>query len=117
MSMENQGRREQLDTGDGMLVDAVGALVVRFDPSDEVGLILDLEGRLNKLEVRDAHRYILSAGMAAELIAELVVAGQQAASVGSALGITGASDFAAELDAAIAAEQKRRGLERPDGGG
>lgn len=115
--MSAESHRERLDTGDGMLVDAVGALVVRFDPSGEVGLVLDLEGRLNKLEVRDAHRYLLSAGMAAELIAELVVAGQQAASVGSALGMTGASDFAAELETAIAAEQKRRGLERPDGGG
>lgn len=98
-----------LDTGDAVLLDATGAQVVRFDPSGEVGIVLDLEGRLNRLQVRDVHRYILSAGMAAELIADLVVAGQEAASAGSALGITGTT-FAAELEAAIAAEQARRGL-------
>ena len=100
-----------MDVGDAVLVDSVGALVVRFDPSDEVGIVLDVEGKLNKLQVRDAHRYALSAGMAAELIAELIVAGQQAAAEGSALGITG-RDFAAELEAAVANEQKRRGLTR-----
>jgi pheromone shutdown protein TraB len=115
--MSVEPRREPLDTGDGVLVDAVGALVVRFDPSDQVGIVLDLEGRLNKLQIRDAHRYLLSAGMAAELIAELIVAGHQAARAGSRLGITGGADFAAELEAAIANEQQRRGLTSPGSGG
>jgi hypothetical protein len=104
-------KRERLDTGDAMLLDAVGAQVVRFDPSGEVGLILDLEGRLNKLAVRDAHRYLLTAGHAAELIAEIVVAGQQAAASGSSMGIDG-THFAAELESAIANEQARRGLSK-----
>lgn len=99
---------EQLDTGDVVLLDAVGAQVMRFEPRGEVGLILDLEGRLNKLGVRDVHRYALSAGLAAELVAELVTAGRRAADAGSALGITGRS-FQAELVAAIEAEQRRRG--------
>lgn len=107
--------RERLDVGDMVLLDAVGAKVIKFEPSDEVGLILDLEGKLNKLDVRDVHRYAMPAGLAAELIAELVVAGQEAGARGSAMAVTGGHSFQAELDAAIAAEQRRRGL--TDGSG
>jgi hypothetical protein len=106
------GERVPLDTGDAILLDAVGARAVNMEPSSEVGIILDLEGKLNKLEIRDVHRYVLTAGMAAELIAELVVSAQEAASHGSALALTGGRKFAAELDAAISAEQRRRGLTR-----
>jgi uncharacterized protein YhdP len=106
-----QGPRQQLDTGAAMLVDACGAQVIRTEPSGEVAVMLDLEGKLNKLDVRDAHRYLMSAGMAAELIAELVVSAQHAAAEGSSLGITGAT-FGKELGAAIAKEQERRGLTR-----
>lgn len=97
-----------LDTGDAVLLDASGAQVVRMEPSGEVGIILDLEGKLNKLDIRDVHRYVMSAGMAAELVAELVVAGQEAAARGSA--IAGGRGFLAEFEAAIAREQARRGL-------
>lgn len=103
----------RLDVGDVVLLDAVGAQCIRMHPSGEVGLILDLEGKLNKLNVRDVHRYVMPAGMAAELIAEIVVAAQDAAANGSGLGITGGRDFAAELEAAIAFEQRRRGMEPP----
>lgn len=101
-----------LDVGDVVLLDSVGARCIALHPSNEVGVILDLEGRLNKLAVRDVHRYVLSAGTAAELIAELVVAAHEAGARGSAMGITGGTSFQAELDAAIAAEQRRRGLTR-----
>lgn len=107
------GERVRLDTGDAMLLDAIGAQVARLhatDGSDDVGIVLDLEGKLNKLQVRDAHRYLLTAGQAAELIAELVVSAQQAVVDGSPLEITRGQSFAAELDAAIAREQTRRGL-------
>jgi hypothetical protein len=109
--------RVALDVGDVVLLDSVGARCIEIEPSGEVGVILDLEGRLNKLQVRDVHRYILSAGSAAELIAELVVAAQEAATRGSSMGITGGPTFQAELDAAIATEQKRRGLYRGANGG
>lgn len=109
--MSEPQRTIPLDTGDPVLLDSVGARAGRMEPSGQVGLILDLEGKLNKLDVRDAHRYVMSAGMAAELIAELVVAAQVAAANGSALGITG-RNFSAELEAAIAQEQQRRGLTR-----
>jgi hypothetical protein len=108
--MPDESNRVPMDVGDAVLCDAVGAQAVRFEAMDEVGLILDLEGRLNKLQVRVAHRYALRAGQAAELIAELVVASQVAAGKGSELAITGGQDFLAELDAAIANEQRRRGL-------
>jgi hypothetical protein len=88
--------RTELDTGDAVLLDAIGATAVRFDPSSEVGLVLDLEGRLNKLAIRDVHRYILSAGMAAELVARLVVAAQMAEPGGH---------FREEFEASVAREQ------------
>lgn len=97
------------DTGDAILLDAIGAEVVRLEPADQVGVMLDLEGKLNKLQVRDAHRYLLSAGQAAELVARLVVAAQHANSAGAG------SDFAREFAEAIAREQtKLRGLDRDD---
>lgn len=106
-----------LDVGDVVLLDAVGAQCVELHPSNQVGLILDLEGKLNKLDVRDVHRYAFSAGMAAELIADLIVAAQEAATRGSAMALAGGEDFQAELEAAIAAEQTRRGLVKGDDGG
>lgn len=99
-----------LDVGDVILLDAVGAQVVRMEPSGEVGIIVDLEGKLNKLDIRDVHRYAMPAGMAAELIAEIVVAAQVAAASGSALGFVDALTFSQALEAAIGAEQARRGL-------
>lgn len=101
--------RVRLDVGDVVLLDAVGAKCIALHPGHEVGVLLDLEGRLNKLEVRDVHRYALTAGIAAELIAELVVAAQEAGERGSPMELTGGQDFLAELENAIAAEQQRRG--------
>jgi hypothetical protein len=98
----------QLDTGDAMLLDALGAQAVALrlgDGEPEIGICLDLEGRLNKLQIRDAHRYLLAPGQAAELIAELVVAAQAAAAQSPA-----GRAFAVELEAAIAREQAARGF-------
>jgi hypothetical protein len=105
-------RQQRAGVGDVMILDAIGSLVIKTEPDGDVMLMLDLEGRLNKLQVRDVHRYVMTAGQAAELLAELVVAGQQAAHGGSPLGITEGKEFAAELEAAIAAEQQRRGLSK-----
>jgi hypothetical protein len=99
---------EPLGVGDAVLVDGCGARVARFSPSDQVGLVLDLQGRLNGLAIRDTHRYLLTAGQAAELIAELIVAGNEAAVRGSDIRL--GSTFADELEAAVALEQERRGL-------
>lgn len=103
-----------LAVGDAILVDAIGAQCVQLHPGNQVGIILDIEGRLNKLQIRDVHRYALSAGMAAELVAEIIVSAHQAAANGSALGITGGHEFGVELEAAIANEQRRRGLTKDD---
>lgn len=102
---------EFLDVGDVVLLDAVGARCVTLsaaDTDDVVGVVLDLEGRLNKLEVRDVHRYVMSAGMAAELIAEVVIAAHSAGMHGSAMELSHGESFRAELEAALLAEQKRR---------
>lgn len=103
-------KRVPMDIGDSIAVDSTGALVVKFEPSDQIGIVLDLEGKLNKLDIHVAHRYALTAGIAAELVADLIVAGQHAAAVGSACEITGGRDFLAEFEAALAHEQLRRGL-------
>jgi len=95
-----------LDTGDAVLLDAIGAMVARLEPAGQVGIILDLEGKLNKLQVRDVHRYILSAGQAAEMVARLVDAAQHANSIDAG------SNFAEEFAAAVAREQELRGLHR-----
>jgi hypothetical protein len=102
--------RIRMEVGDAVLVDGIGSQVVEFEPSGEVGIVLDLEGKLNKLQIRDAHRYALSAGMAAELIADLIVSAEHAVQEGSDLGITKGRSFGEELAAAIALEQQRRGL-------
>lgn len=95
----------RVDVGDTMLLDAINARCVRMYPSEEIGIILDLEGQLNKLEIRDAHRYALSTNHAAELIVALVVA----ANVGAAHD-SDARDFTIRLIDAIHAETLRRGL-------
>lgn len=60
-------------TGDAILLTGVGSFVIRTKPANELALALDLEGKLNKLDIVDAHRFLMSAGQAAELVAEIVV--------------------------------------------
>jgi hypothetical protein len=85
-----------------VIVDSVGAVAMLLAPRQELALYLELAGRLNKRRDRDEGAYLFSIGQAAELVADVVVAAQ-------ASGDTG---FARELEAAIAREQARRGLER-----
>lgn len=98
---------ERVETGtDVLLMDAVGAKAVRLERDGQdvgIGLVLDLEGRLNKTPERAHRRAMLSAGQAAELIAALVVAAQVAQ---RELGDDGVL-FSAELEAAVAREQAR----------
>lgn len=98
-----------LDTGDAIILTGLGSRVIRLEPTAEIGLLLDLEGRLNKLDIVDAHRYIMTAGQAAELIADVIVSGQAAASEGSDVG--GGGSFLAELDRSLKKRQQDEGLE------
>lgn len=90
-----------LGAGDAILLDALGARAIRVSPSNEVGLMLDLEGRLSKTKDRYFGRYLLSAGQAAELVASLVAAVQRTTQE-SPEGV----DFAVEFERALAREQE-----------
>jgi hypothetical protein len=93
--------RINLGAGDAILLDSLGARAIRVTPSDEIGLMLDLGGRLNKRPDRDVARYLLSPGQAAELVGSLVAASQRAAQE-SPEGV----DFAVEFERALAREQE-----------
>lgn len=82
-----------------VILDQLGAVAMRTQPRGELGIYLELGGRFNKREDRDERGYILAVGQTAELMAELVVAGQ-----------AGGPVFSRELEAAIARKQRERGL-------
>lgn len=90
-----------LGAGDAILLEALGARAIRVTPSNEIGLMLDLEGRLNRREDRYFSRYLLSPGQAAELVASLVAAVQRTTQE-SPEGV----DFAVEFEHALAREQE-----------
>jgi hypothetical protein len=108
--MPNHGPGQHLDPGhqrlnrDAVLLDELGASAVAIDGQEETpALVVDLGGRLNKTDARVTHRYLMPVGMAAELVANVVVAAQ----------IAGGA-FADDLERAIAAEQARiAGADRP----
>jgi hypothetical protein len=85
-----------------VLLDGLGAVAMHVQPGNELAVYLELTGRLNKRRERDEAAYLMRPGQAAELIADLVVAGQ-----------AGGPVIAQELEGAIAREQARRGMERP----
>ena len=90
-----------LGAGDAILLEALGARAIRVTPSDEIGLMVDLEGRLNRREDRHFGRYLLSPGQAAELVASLVAAVQRTTQESpEGLG------FAVEFERALAREQE-----------
>lgn len=93
--------RVNLGEGEAILLDALGARAIRATPTGQVGLMLDLEGRLNKRPERDVARYLLTAGQAAELVASLIAASQRAAKETPA-GV----DFTVEFERALAREQE-----------
>jgi hypothetical protein len=93
--------RINLGAGDAILLDSLGARAIRLTPSNRVGVMVDLEGRLNKREDRHFGRYLLSPGQAAELVASLVAAVQRATQESSE-----GMDFAVEFERALAREQE-----------
>jgi hypothetical protein len=103
---EGDGQRVQMDVGDPVLMDSVGARVILTEPAGDVALLLDLEGKLNKLQERVAHRFLMPVGMAAELIAELLVTAQHAAVEEHER----VQPFLAELEDRIVEGQRQRGM-------
>jgi hypothetical protein len=81
---------------DVVLVQEVAATAIQLKPTDEDAVLLDLAGKLNRVDAKVAHRYVLPAGAVAELMAKLVVAGRAST-----------ADFRRELDDAIQREQER----------
>jgi hypothetical protein len=93
--------RINLGAGEAILLDSLGARAIRVSPNDQIGVMVDLEGRLNRREDRHFGRYLLSPGQAAELVASLVAAAQRA-SQESSEGL----NFGVEFERALAREQE-----------
>lgn len=110
--MTQPHKQQPIHVGDVVLLDGIRAECVLAHPSGQIGISIDLEGRLNSLRIRDTHRYLVSASGAAELIAAIIVAANVAAARGAELEFTGGTDFSRELFAAIAVERRRLGLVR-----
>lgn len=91
-----------LGPGEAVLVDAVGAVAARMQPSDEAGLILDVVGKLNHQQARVHRRFVLTVAQAAELIVCLTVAATTAESEVDDVDL-----FRREFEAAMAREQAR----------
>lgn len=92
-----------LPPGGAIMLDALGAKAILTQPTvrsaqPQLGIVLDLEGKLNKLPQREHRRFLLSVGQAAELAAELAVRSSQAGRL---------EEFNSELESAV--ERKRRG--------
>jgi hypothetical protein len=60
-----------LPPGEAILLEALGSKAIITAPAAEFGVVLDLDGKLNKLTTREHHRFLLSPGQVAELIADL----------------------------------------------
>lgn len=90
------GRVVPLPKGGVVLVDELGALGIRTEPGGELGVLVELGGRLNKDTGRWRGQFVMSVGQAAELVANIVVGAKR----------TGA-EFSASLEQALAAEQDR----------
>lgn len=97
------GTRVDLAAGEGVLLEALGALAVRTEPAGELALVVDLAGKLNKRPDRVHTRYLMAPGQAGELIAEILVAAQA----------LGDAAFAVSMEAALARKQRELGL-RPE---
>lgn len=95
--------RVNLGEGEAILLDALGARVIWLQPSDEVALMLDLEGRLNKSPERDVARYLMTVDQAAELVAALVVATHRTMQGDMPLG----QKFGEQFEQALRREQLR----------
>lgn len=85
-----------------VLLDSIGAVALKLSPTGELGVYLELGGRVNKRQERDEGAYLMPPAMAAELVAELIVAGHAAG-----------GDLAEELLAHIDRKRDERGLGSP----
>jgi hypothetical protein len=94
------GERVDLPPGGAVLVDKLGALAIETEPAGELAILLELGGRLNKLDERSMVAYLMAAGTVAELVANVIVAVQR-------LGPGKGDKFRDELEEAIKAEQAR----------
>lgn len=101
------GERITIPAGGAVLLDKLGAVAIRTEPADELALLLELGGRLNKFDtsIRSTKAYLMGAGHAAELIAAIVVAVQRLREAGD----DEALEFARELDEAVKRERDRLG--------
>lgn len=88
--------RPHFDAAGAVLVDELGVLAAEMHPTGELAVVLDIGGRVTNRTERERNRYLMRAGQAAELIAEIVVAAQRLE-----------PHFRHELDRAIKREQER----------
>lgn len=79
-----------------VIVERIGTAAIRTTPHNELAVVMDIGGRLNKREETRERRFIMSPEIAAELVADIVVSA------------TEFPEFAAELDIAIQRERERR---------
>jgi hypothetical protein len=63
---------------DAVLLDELGCVAILTVPAEETAVVMDLGGRLNRAHSRVVHRYAMSPAQAAELVVELLEAGQSA---------------------------------------
>jgi hypothetical protein len=82
---------------DAVILDELGCKAILTEPSNELAVVLDLGGRLNRTPARVEHRYIMSAGQAAELIADLTIGARA----------VGGPAWLEELDRELAAAKAR----------
>lgn len=65
-------QRIALPEGGAVIVDALGSMAIQTEPKGEYGIVLDLEGKLNKQEARSDQRYLFTPGQVSELMANLL---------------------------------------------
>lgn len=88
-----------------VLLDTLGAVAIRVEPENDLGLLVELGGRLNKSDVRRTTGFLVTAAHAAELIANIVVAVQHLRAAGDPAALA----FNDELERALERERERLG--------
>lgn len=68
-------RQVDIGAGEAVLVDALAAHPLLTSPSAEDAVLLDLGGKLNRMDERWEGRLLLSPDQAAELVAEIMASG------------------------------------------
>jgi hypothetical protein len=95
--MAEPGEFFELKKGEGVLVDELGSEAVSLSPGDRAAVLLELGGRLNKSPRRWKGKFLMNAGQAAELIADITLSAARAS-----------PDWKREFEQALDREQKRR---------